>query len=242
MGPELPFVIAHRGASGSAPENTLVAVRRARDLGARWAEVDVQCAADGTPVVIHDHRLDRTTDAKGLVAERTATALAQCDAGSWFGAAFVGEPVPTLDEMLRCCADLDMGLNVELKPPSGSEVEVAEAVAARLAQWPRPVLVSCFSLAALIGFHKAAPGVALGALFRDAPSPADVRALGIPVHSVNVRARGLAEPQVVALRAAGHRVLVYTVNDPNDAQRFRCWGITGVFTDYPERLLRHFRD
>ena len=80
-----PQIIAHRGASGTAPENTLPAFERAVALGARMIELDVQCTADGAVVVIHDWLLDRTTTGSGLVAEKTLAEIRSCDAGGWFG-------------------------------------------------------------------------------------------------------------------------------------------------------------
>ena len=109
--PLMPAVVAHRGASAAAPENTLAAMRRAAEMGARWAECDVRLSADGVPVVIHDGTLDRTTDGRGALAAHTAAELARLDAGSWRDAAFAGEPVPTLAALLEEARRLGLGLN-----------------------------------------------------------------------------------------------------------------------------------
>lgn len=93
-------IIAHRGFSARAPENTLSAVRAALEVGADAVEWDLHVAACGTPVLIHDATLERTTDGTGAVALRTAEELGRLDAGSWFDAEFAGEPVPTLVEAL----------------------------------------------------------------------------------------------------------------------------------------------
>src|SRR3990172_9877913 len=95
-----PVVIAHRGASGSCPENTLAAFRRAAALGADMIELDVQLTRDGEVVVIHDWTLDRTTSGTGPVRACSLAELRRLDAGAWFDAAFAGERVPTLGEVL----------------------------------------------------------------------------------------------------------------------------------------------
>src|SRR5437764_8171860 len=101
----LPPVIGHRGAAASAPENTLAGLRRAKALGCTWVEFDVRLTADGALVLCHDARLDRTTDRTGRVAAQSLATVRQCDAGSRFGPAFAGEPVPTLGEALAFAAE-----------------------------------------------------------------------------------------------------------------------------------------
>jgi len=241
-GPELPFVIAHRGASGVAPENTLAAIRRAHLLGARWVEVDAQLAAGGTPVVIHDHTLSRTTDGHGAVADTEVGDLGRLDAGRWFDPAFSGERVPTLAQVRDLCADLGLGLNVELKPAAKSDVATAGAAAAVLDGWSHPLMVSSFSAPALAAFHRAAPDVALGALYGPPPSPEEIATLGLPLAGIGISVRAARQDGVAALIAAGHRVLVYTVNDVEIATRLRAWGVAAVFTDHPDRLLAAFPD
>jgi len=107
--------VAHRGWSGKAPENTLAAFRMAlAEPSVQWIELDVRLSKDGVPVVIHDPTLNRTTDGKGRVADRTARELARLDAGGWFHPSFAGEPVPTLEEVLALAAGR-CRLNIELK-------------------------------------------------------------------------------------------------------------------------------
>jgi len=94
------LVIAHRGASGTRPENTLVAFRRAEELGAQMVELDVQLSRDGEVIVLHDWTLDRTSDGRGRVGKRTIEELRRLDAGTWFDRAYAGERIPTLGEVL----------------------------------------------------------------------------------------------------------------------------------------------
>jgi glycerophosphoryl diester phosphodiesterase len=234
---DLPFVIAHRGASGHAPENTQAAVRVARALGCRWVEVDVQLSADGVPVVIHDHTLDRTTNGHGPVGGVTAGDLAALDAGSWFAPNFSDERVPTLEAILQTCRTLHLGLNIELKPAPNSEDETAEAVAAVVGEASQPLLLSSFSHQALHRLRGLVPHMPLGALFRSPPHEDEVAQVGVPVVSVHVAANRLNDRDVVRLVGAGYRVLAYTVNDLAQARRLQDWGTSAIFSDFPERIL-----
>src|SRR5690606_25116576 len=108
-------VQAHRGASAVAPENTIAAFRAARDQGAIWVELDVALLADGTPVVIHDVTLDRTTSGSGSLGAMIAADLLGLDAGGWFSPAFRGEKLPTLPETLAALGEMGLNANIEIK-------------------------------------------------------------------------------------------------------------------------------
>ncbi len=109
------LVIAHRGASGHAPENTLAAFKRALGLGATFIETDLQLTRDSRFVAIHDPTVNRTTNGQGKVHDMTLAELRRLDAGSWFGSAFAGERVPTLDEILEFSKKNDAVFYLELK-------------------------------------------------------------------------------------------------------------------------------
>ncbi len=98
---ERPIIFAHRGASISAPENTLSAFELAVKLGARAIELDAMLSSDGIPVVIHDHTLERTTNGRGFVSDFTCAELMKLDAGAWFSEEFTGERIPTLEQVLK---------------------------------------------------------------------------------------------------------------------------------------------
>ncbi len=116
---EIPKVIAHRGASGIVPENTISSIRRALDVGAEMVEIDVHTTKDGEIVVMHDHDVSRTTNGKGIISELTARQIRRLDAGSWFGPDFSGEMVPTLDEVLEVvCGKADLCIEIKHAEPS----------------------------------------------------------------------------------------------------------------------------
>ena len=177
---ELPRIIAHRGASGSAPENTIAAFRAAAAAGAKFVEFDSSLTSDARPVVFHDDVLDRTTDGTGLLAETPFETLTHLDAGSWFNATFAGEMVPTLDEVLETLADLGLGFNMEIKPDRGREEETARISLAAVADiWPKDAvapLISSFSRTSVAVAKDVAPDQARSFLFDRRPE--DWREIG----------------------------------------------------------------
>ncbi len=157
------FIWAHRGASAQAPENTLAAFGLALELGADGIELDVHLSRDEVPVVIHDETLERTTDGRGKVADRTWADLRALDAGRWFAPSFAGEPVPSLQQALDLVG-MRARINVEIKSAAAGQ-----AVLTLLERYPRcQVLVSSFDHRVLARMRRAAPHLPLGFLL-DSP-------------------------------------------------------------------------
>ena len=237
---DLPKVIGHRGAKSHAPENTLASVQLAHAQGARWVEVDVKLTADGVPVLMHDDRVDRTTDGHGAVRDMTLGEIRRLDAGRWFSEAYAGERVPTLEEFLDLAAGLGLGINLEIKPCAGRERETAEA-ALELARrhWPAglPVLVSSFAVPSLEAAMAAAPDWPRGYLMDEEAPDWRGTADRLAAATINVNARRQTAESVAAYRATGRPVLCYTVNDPARARVLFGWGVAGVFTDAPLEML-----
>ncbi|WP_213453939.1 glycerophosphodiester phosphodiesterase [Rhizomonospora bruguierae] len=231
-------MIAHRGHSAVAPENTLAAVAAARRAGADWIEVDVRCTADGVPVVIHDRTVDRTTAGEGSVAELTAASLGDLDAGSWFDPGFAGERVPTFAAL---CADLAAHggrLLLELKPPM-TDAQVAGVVAMAAAHGLAGRMVVQSFHPALVA---ATPPGLPRALLSEEPHEDPVRAcaaVGAIAYNPDA-AVVLADPEAPARwRAAGLATLVWTVNDPAQWQVLREAGVDGIITDRAGDLVAH---
>ena len=236
----LPPVIGHRGAAASAPENTLAGIRRAHALGCRAVEFDVKLSHDNGLVLMHDDRLDRTTNAVGPAADRSEAELRGLDAGGWFAPEFRGEPVPSFAEAVALLEALGMGANVEIKPCPGRETETGRRSAEALRRlWPRgaPLLVSSFSTAALEAARAAAPELPRGLLVEDVPPHWAESARRLGCVSLNPWHEGLWPELVAEARALGLAVVVYTLNDPQRADLLRGWGVDAIITDMPERLL-----
>jgi len=233
-------IIAHRGASMVAPENTLSALGAARAQGADWAEFDVSLLGDGTPVLHHDAELGRCNDGTGLLSGLDRAGLAALDAGAWFGSEFRGEPVPTLAEALEHLDTPGISVNLELKVHDAEPWILAEAVVAVLArqEWgPERVLVSSFSepaLAALRRLHPDQP-TALVSHYPALDWAARCAALGAGALHVNIRA--LTPSLIETAAAAGLALRVFTVNDPDGYADLRDSGVAGVITDDPAGFL-----
>ena len=234
-------IIAHRGASGEAPENTLSAFRAAAGAGASWVEFDVSLLGDETPVVIHDHTLGRTTNRRGRLSRLRRADLEGIDTGSWFGAAFAGERLATLEEALAEIAALDLSANLEIKPHRAPVEPVARVVAGALAAcrpWStRQVLVSSFDVGALAAFRHHLDDQPLALVcHRPAPRwPEVLRDLGAASFHVDIRH---LEPRTLErAQAEGVDLRVFTANDPERMVPWRRAGISGIITDHPRRYL-----
>lgn len=234
-------VLAHRGLPSAAPENTMAAFRAAADAGARWIETDVDLLADGTPVLIHDTALERTTDRGGSIYGLRAADLAHVDAGSWFGPDFAGERLPTLEAFIDFVNERGINANIELKANeqgAARSVELVDTLAAALERLDagRQVLVSSFSQPLLMAFHQRHPRYATAVLYESTTIRPDWRSVAELCGAVAIHPEdeGLTEAMVHAARAAGYGVNVWTVNRPDRANQLFNWGCTGVFTDvYP---------
>jgi glycerophosphoryl diester phosphodiesterase len=230
-----PPLIAHRGASSLAPENTLAAFGKAYELGAKWIEFDVMLSADGEVVVIHDDTLDRTTTGHGKVSDFTYAEIAKLDAGSWFGQAFVNERVPTFKEVIAFLHAHKMAANVEIKAVPGQEHEVVKKVLAEIKQyWGKdlpPPLISSFSMPILRLVRQEAPHVMIGVLIHDWFDGWQNVCEELHCSSVNLSA-AIVTPQALHMIKSGKkRVLVYTVDDPLVASRLFHEGVDAVFTN-----------
>ena len=236
-----PRVIAHRGGGSLAPENTLAAIRKGKELGFRGVEFDVMLAADSVPVLIHDETLERTTNGAGAVANTAWSDLAALDAGSWFGAAFAGEPVPSYADAVRLCVELGLWANVEIKPAAGFERETGKVVAAMSAElWraaPVAPLLSSFSIDALEAAVAAAQKLPRGLLVEAIPEDWRDTVARLGCVSLHCSFKHLTRAQARAVKDAGCALLCYTANDPATARELFGWGVDAVVTDRLDLVL-----
>jgi glycerophosphoryl diester phosphodiesterase len=236
-----PRWIAHRGAGRLAPENTLAALRMGLQRGYRMAECDVQLSADGVPFLLHDARLERTTDGIGRAVEQPWAALAWLDAGRWHSSAFAGEPLPTLAAVSQLCRETGLLLNIEIKPPAGEasrQGSLIAAHAARLWQGERmPPLLTSFERAALQAARDSAHELPRGLLVAQIEDEAwrwDAHALGCV--AVVLEQRLWSAERVAQAAELGLRTLAYTVNDAGRAAELLALGLDGLITDRIDTL------
>lgn len=231
-----PLVLGHRGDSHEAPENTRAAFRLALARGADGFELDVWRCATGEAVVIHDGDAARTGGSPLVVRETPLARLRELDVGRWKGEAFAGERIPTLQEVL--VEFPDAFVNVELKsgriPDPGLAVEVARTL--RQQQAEARVVVSSFNPVLLGLFRALAPDVPSGLLTeRGAPAWARARMAARVLRPAAMHLpRELADAERIAdCRAAGMRVLVWTVDDPAEVERLARLGVAAVVSNRP---------
>ncbi len=236
LGWRLPRVFAHRCGGALAPENTLAGLRIAARLGITAVEFDVMLSADGSPWLLHDETLQRTTDGAGRVCDASDACLRRLDAGVSRHLAFAGEGVPTLAAAAAACRQLGLHANVEIKPAAGCEELTGRVVGRQVeALWSGtgqlPPLVSSFSEAALRAARAVAPTLPLGCLFERVPADWRMRLRRLGALTLHCDAALVDDRVLAEARAGDIPVLCYTVNDPLLASDLFARGVAAVFTD-----------
>ncbi len=232
-------VIAHRGASVVAPENTLASFHQAKILGADCIEFDVMMNHEGDVYVFHDEHLGRTTNGQGLFYHATSKVLKSLDAGSWFSEQFQGEPIPTFERALACLLNLGLHANIELKPVADTSQQTTEAVLLQLNHyWPKDKpwpLISSFDVPSLAWCHEKMPELPLGLLLSEWDDGYQ-SAAKLDCVSVHLPHRCVTPQRVRAIKEQGQAVAVYTVNNKALAEQLFIMGVDAVFSDHPDLL------
>ena len=223
-------IIAHRGASGLAPENTLKAIRLALTLGAQAIEIDVQ-RADGELWVFHDRRLERCTDGLGVLTAQSRAYLAGLDAGE-------GEPIPTLWQVMEAIAG-KAELHIELKGAQTADevARLTRRAEAELGFTPAHWVVSSFHHPELARFAALRPEIRLGALTSTIPLTLAKFAAELGAWSLNCDLDFVDAALVMDAHRRGLKVLVYTVDHTADLTALAAMGVDGIFTNRPDRFL-----
>jgi glycerophosphoryl diester phosphodiesterase len=218
-------VIAHRGYSAVAPENTLAAIAAAARLDVDWIEIDVSASRDGIPYVLHDATLDRTTSGTGALAALDSSEVDALDAGTWFSPAFAGQRVPRLAEVV----DLAVPLLVEIK--AGETAPIARV----LRDAGAPVIVQSFDERCLTAIGSRFERALLRGPLDDDPL-AVVRALDVQGYNPHWEAVVAGEEVVSALRARGVAVMAWTADTPASWGALCRVGVDGIITNRPGAL------
>jgi len=222
-----PIYIAHRGASGHEPENTLLSFSRALEFGASWVEFDVR-VVEGEPVIFHDRTLQRMARLPGIVERQTLAELRSVKLPK-------DQSIPLLSEALdllrgKACAQ------VELKGTNSGVVTALALLKALQEGWDASrFLVSSFDHSELLAFRATAPIIPIGLLTYGYPLNCVENALKVGAVSVHLHLDAVTEARVQQIHAAGLKVFVYTVNDPRDMRELTALGVDGIFTDFPDR-------
>jgi len=233
-----PRIVAHRGGGALAPENTLGAIRLGAAMGFKGVEFDVMLASDGTPVVIHDETVDRTTDGKGEVSKMSYAELSGFSINKT-------EKIPRYEDVVRLCRELGIWANVEIKPAKGYELATGDAVARMTRElWkdaPVAPLLSSFSPVALAAAQEAAPELPRGGLCDALPEGwrSILKELGCT--AVHCNYKSLTEKLAAEIHEAGYSILLWTVNEPVEARRLFKMGADCLVTDALDRIKADFR-
>ncbi len=237
-----PLIVAHRGDSANAPENTLASFRLALANGADGIELDVMFSADQKLVVIHDDTLDRTTKGHGLVGATPTDAISELDAGSRFGEKFKGEPVPLLDEVFAEFGGKFL-INVELKNYKTPKDQLPDFVVALIKKHglSESVMLSSFNGRNLPRAKTLAPEIRTGLLTLPG-------ILGLPMRGVLGRRyaaddlhpfyRDVSARLVQSRHNLGQRVNVWTVDEPEDLRRMQSFGVDMIICNDPSHARR----
>lgn len=231
------LVIAHRGASGHAPENTLAAFRKAVGLGATFIETDLQLSRDAHFVAIHDSTVNRTTNGKGAVHDLTLAQLRQLDAGSWFGSQFSGERIPTLEEILQFSQKNDVVFYLELKPSGAWGGEHALIGELRDSEEIARMVVISFDASMVLNLHTIEPTLMTGLLYDGQIEKPVEKAVEIGARQLIARGDLVTPALLAQARKKDLQVVCWTVNQPAHMRMLMEAGITGIMSDYPDRLV-----
>ena len=239
------ILVAHRGCSGDAPENTIAAINRALDLGLKMIEVDIQISKDKRIILHHDDELGRTSKGIGKISDMTYDDLRSIDAGAWFSEKYAGEALPLLEDVLELVKDKAF-IVIEVKPLSDSlAVEklnaLAELIQAHNAE--KMVIFASFDYSALKHLKSICPDFIVAAIHLpgDSPDPALLKA-DIPCEGLICSVEELTPELARKCKSAGLGLGVYGVDTPEDYEYAKQFHIKGYGSNYPERILEYLNN
>ncbi|MCM3026168.1 glycerophosphodiester phosphodiesterase [Bacillus safensis] len=235
------YIIAHRGSSSAAPENTFAAFDLAVQQGADYIELDVQLTMDQHVAVIHDVTVDRTTNGSGLVKSYTLDQLKKLDAGSWFDSQYANERIPTLQEILERYSQR-VGILIEIKHPK-QQIGVEKAVVDIINRfaYSRHIMVQSFDANALQRVKAYAPSLRTAFIIK--PSAFKLTKRKLAEYSsfadcLNMKKTMINRWLIDRIHSFGMDVFIWTVKDQKTADRMKTYPIDGVVTDHPPFFLK----
>lgn len=228
-------VIAHRGASSLAPENTLPAFNLAVQHGAQMVELDVHLSKDGHVVVIHDQTLQRTTTGHGQIHEYTLAQLKRLDAGAWFSPMFINCHIPTLQEVYAALPR-HMSVNIELKTDAAEYQNIEEKVLAIVKQFRAygRTVISSFNWNSLQLIHRLEPKTKLALLFTKFTPTVWSTAQLVRAFSLHPAAHIVKQSLVWQAHCWGYRIYPWVVNETGAMLELKAMGVDGIITDCPQ--------
>ncbi|MGB8542373.1 MAG: glycerophosphodiester phosphodiesterase family protein [Candidatus Acidiferrales bacterium] len=237
-----PWVIAHRGASGHTPENTLVAFERAVQLGAGFIETDLHLTRDARFVVIHDSTLERTTNGRGEVRDFTLAELRKLDAGMWYDREHMGQRIPTLDEVLEFARKHDVIFYLEVKYDASWGMHHSLIAALQAPEYAGRTIVISFDQATLAALRRVDASVMMGFLVQETGTDCVKEAIELGARQLCPKAGLVTRELVEQAHGADLQVATWTVDHPEEMRRVIAAGVDGVMTNFPDRLRAVIED
>jgi glycerophosphoryl diester phosphodiesterase len=237
-----PWIVAHRGASGHAPENTFAAFQRAVELGSMFIETDLHLTRDARFVTIHDPNLERTTNGRGAVREHSLAELRQLDAGMWYDRQFMDERIPTLEEILDFARKRDVVFYLEIKYDSAWGMHHALVSALQGSDTAARTIVLSFDPATLRELRKLDSAIMMGLLVEGAPGDPVKAALDVGARQICPRWDMVTPALVERAHRADLHVVAWTVNDVEKMRDAVAAEVDGIMTDLPDRLRAVIED
>jgi len=232
--------IAHRGFSGEYPENTMLAFRKAVEIGADGIETDLQMTRDGVIVICHDEKLDRTTDGSGLIRDYTYNELLKFDAGAKYREAFKGERIPTVDEFFNYVQDKNIFINLELKNSIINYQGLEKRVIDKIYEYKleKNVIISSFNHYSMVKVKEYDTNIKTGllcaaTLYNPGKYVKDVGADAFHPFFPSVMNEGI----VAEIKNQGIMINTYTVNEIEHMNKLISLGVDGIITNYPDKLI-----
>jgi glycerophosphoryl diester phosphodiesterase len=236
----MPKIIAHRGASAYVPENTIQAIELSKKLGAKCVELDVCLTKYNEPVIIHDNNLKRTANVKGYVSSYSFKELLSFDVGSWFDEKFHDFKIPHFTEVINVLNEIDLDVNLELKPFRGNDKELVGVVLDVVNKmWPKNKklpLLSSFSIDSLKYVKDMNDNIPLGFLVTSWCEGYNFWYDKLNCSTLHINFKNLKKKVMDELIESKKHVYAYTVNDTEKALELFRIGVSGIFTDYPDLL------
>lgn len=238
-----PLIIAHRGASGEAPENTLAAFQLAMDQGCDAIELDIHLSADGNIIVCHDSTINRTTSGTGHISDMTLEELKGVDAGSWYSEKYAGEQIPLLEEVFDMIPN-EMMIHVEIKDPRQHLIVPKLSELLKKNNRLNTVVALSFHHKSLLRLKQIEQEVKISPLYR-----ADfvdhrivAESLGVPVYSIHPNFRFIHREDILEALNENLQVYLCTINDEKNMKLAMESGASGILTDFPKRLQQVLKE
>jgi glycerophosphoryl diester phosphodiesterase len=239
-------LIAHRGASAYAPENTISAFQKAIDMGLNAVEFDVQFTLDGKAVVTHDYNLERTSNGSGYIKDFKLSQLRELDFGKWFDEKYINEKIPTLEEVLSKVKN-NYFINIELKRDNNHKLFFSKTIIETIEKFDirEKVLISSFDHNLLKDLYKTDNNLKIALLFpkeieRNFENLKEyIDRLEIKVSAINPHKDSLNEVSVKNIKKLGLKINSYTINEIDDYTRLKNLGVDAVFTNFPDLVNKN---